>query len=432
MAFEKESKKMIKKLSVIIYWSLLIILLCLFFSNDFGLIDIRKTSIIVAVGVDIEEDEVQVTAQLAVPQPSENGENVQYTQVQGSGKTIADALNEINSKTGYYPKLLFCKLVLVGDECKKENLFKVLSCLYRRNYSELTPLVAMCAGKASDMLSMTSSVDPETSEAITQVLSTELEKSANVSSINLKDLAEQNFSVSGACYLPYVEANAPGTSEKGGNGDAVGGDKAQSGQDNSGGGESGQSEGGSGGQSASGGSSGGGGSAKGGEVEFTARKTAFFQDGEFKGIIDEQQSFALDLIKNQIRLAVLPFNYDNTHYTLGLKGVSCKVKMKVKESVPALTVNFKAKAQVQGILTIISPEKVSNDDVVKKEILQTAGEEIKSRINALFETCKSTGCDLFGAKNLLHKYNHKYFNAFKDDLLSRLNIEYKIDIQSNN
>ena len=89
---------MIKKLSVIIYWAIIIALIGLFFTNDFGLVDIRKTSIIVAVGVDTQDGEVQVTAQLAVPQPAENGENIQYTQVQGSGITVADALNEINSK----------------------------------------------------------------------------------------------------------------------------------------------------------------------------------------------------------------------------------------------------------------------------------------------------------------------------------------------
>lgn len=113
---------MIKKLSVFVYWAIIVILLGLFFTNDFGLVDIRKSSIIVAVGIDKENDEVQVTAQLAVPQPSENGDSVQYTQVQGSGYTIADALNEINAKTGFYPQLLFCKLVLIGEEIGRAHV----------------------------------------------------------------------------------------------------------------------------------------------------------------------------------------------------------------------------------------------------------------------------------------------------------------------
>lgn len=99
---------MIKRFSVFIYWAIMIALIALFFTNDYGIVDIHKSAIIVAVGIDPAGEEVQVTAQLALPQPSQSGENVQYKEVQGSGLTVADALNEINSKTGFYPRLQFC------------------------------------------------------------------------------------------------------------------------------------------------------------------------------------------------------------------------------------------------------------------------------------------------------------------------------------
>lgn len=430
----KRSDKLVKKLAIVVYWAIMIVLLGLFFSNDFGLVDIRKTSIIVAVGVDVEDGEVQVTAQLAVPQPSENGDSIQYTQVQGSGFTVADALNEINAKTGYYPKLLFCKLILIGEDCQKEELFKVLSCFYRRNYSELTALVAMCEGKASDMLAKTASLKSETTEAIRQVLSDELKKSANVSSVNLKDIAESGFSVSKACYMPYIEANKQGTSESGG-GDAIGGD-SQSGGGSSGG-SSGESSGGSGGQGGSGGGSGGqsgGGSGSGGDepLEFTARRTAIFSDGKFKGILDETQSFALDILVNEIRLAVLPFNYEDTDYTLGLKNTDGGVKLKVKVGKPTLTVSFKAKAQVQGAKVKIDPKEVSNDDVVPPKVLKTAEKAVEERFENLLKTCRETDCDILEIKNLLHKYNYKYYDAFKDDILTRMEVKYEIEIESMN
>ena len=42
----------------------------LFFSNDFGLIDVEKTAIITAVAIDKTEDgNYKVTAQIAVPKP---------------------------------------------------------------------------------------------------------------------------------------------------------------------------------------------------------------------------------------------------------------------------------------------------------------------------------------------------------------------------
>ena len=432
---------MIKKRFIpIFYWAVMLVLIGLFFTNDFGLVDIHKTSVVVAVGIDTEDEEILVTAQVAVPQPSQSGDNIQYTEVQGRGLTVADCLNEINAKTGFYPKLLFCKLILIGEECQSEDLFKVLGCFYRRNYSELTAQVAMCKGKAQEMLAMPATISPENSTAMQRVLSNELEKSANVSSVNLKDIAQTNYSVSEACYMPFIEANVQGTSEGGGNGDNVGGESGSQG------GSSGGSSGGSGGQQGGGSSGGEGGGSSGGsggqsggssggeeqKMEFTARKTAVFAGGRFVGLLNEQQSFALNILENDIRLAVIPCDANDTHYTLGLKNASGGVKLKVEKGVPKLTLSFKANAQVQGAKKIMQPDSVMFDDVVKPEILKAAEEEITDRLSQLVEICVQKNCDVLGVKSLLHKFNHKYYDAFKDDILTRMQVEYKIDIKSLN
>ena len=423
-----------KKYSVILYWLIIIALLALFFTNDFGLVDLHKTSVVVAVGVDTEDNEVLVTAQVAVPQPSQSGDNIQYTEVQGRGLTVADCLNEINSKTGFYPKLLFCKLILIGEECQKMPLFKVLGCFYRRNYSELTALVAMCKGKASEMLSLPATISPENSTAMQRALSEELKKSANVSSVNLREIAKANYGVGKACYMPFIEANVEGTSEGGGNGDNVGGESGSQGGQGGQGGQQGGGSGGSGGGEGGGqsGQSGQQGGGEGQQMEFTARKTAVFTDGTFAGLLDEQQSFALNVLKNEIRLAVLPCDADGVHYTVGLKNVGAGVNLKVKDGVPKLTVSFGALAQIQGAAKILEPDSVRFDDVVKPEILQAAEGEIRNRMEDLLKHCRETGCDLFGATGMLYKYHTKCYEAFRDDILTRMEVEYKIKIKSLN
>lgn len=421
-----------RKYSVILYWVVFLAMLCLYFSNDFGLVDIHKTSIVVAAAIDYEDEEVKVTAQLAIPQPSQSGESVKYSAVQGSGITVADALNEINSKTGFFPKLLFCRLFLIGESCQQLNLFKVMGCLYRKYFSELTALVAMCKGNGYDMLQMQAMYSQETSEAIQQVLAEEAKRSANVSSVNLKDIAMDNYSKSQACYMPYVEAIKQGTSESGGGGDNTGGETPQSPS----GGSSGESSGGSSGGGEEGGGSGGsGGSSSGGqgeEVEFTARKTAIFNNGEFAGILDENQSFALDILKNDIRVAMLPCETDTKHCTMALKSVSGDVSLKVDKGVPKLKISFDAKARIQGAEEKVDPAKTVKDDVVSKDVLKATENSVKERLEKLVNACRESGCDLLGAKERLHKFNFKYYDAFKDDLLERMQVEYDIKIDSVN
>ena len=47
-----------------------------FFSNDFGLIDVEKTSIITAIAIDKSNEEFTGTAQIAVPEATDtNSEN---------------------------------------------------------------------------------------------------------------------------------------------------------------------------------------------------------------------------------------------------------------------------------------------------------------------------------------------------------------------
>ena len=433
----------LRRVSVVFFWILFLAILVLFFTNDFGIVDIHKTSIIVAVGIDTTENEVQVTAQLAVPQPSQSGDKVEYTEVQGSGETVADALNEINAKTGFYPQLQFCKLILLGDSCKDKNIFRVMGCFYRKNYSELTAYVAMCDGKASEMLAKPTVTSDMTTTVIQRALSDELEKSANVSSVNLKDIAVAHYSQSAACYMPLVEANVQGTSEKGGNGDSVGGDKPQSGSssggESGGGGESSGSSSGEGG--GSGGSEGGEGSGSGGQsssegeqkpVEFTAKRTAIFNNGMFAGFLDEHQAFALNILKNQIRLAVLPCDTGEYHYTLGLGKAKSGLGLKIVDGTPEVTIEFKAYAQITGIKKPVEPKETVNDDKLSPEVIEAANAVVEERLASLIEVCRQTDCDFLGIKEEIFKKNYRYFEDLKDNALQKMKVNYKIDIRSRN
>ena len=84
------------------YYILIIVALSfLFFSNDFGLLDVQKTAIIMAAGIDKEGEEFIITSQVAIPQDSKQGKATESVQIVSRGKTVADAFEEINAKTGW-------------------------------------------------------------------------------------------------------------------------------------------------------------------------------------------------------------------------------------------------------------------------------------------------------------------------------------------
>ena len=384
-----------QKLSRILFLVLIAAMLFLFFANDFGLVDIHKASIVVAMGIDAEEDGVSVTVQAAVPAPArQGGSGAAYTQVTGNGKSVADALDDINAKTGFYPKLAFCNLVLLGQSCTSHNIFDVLDYFYRGDYVPLTALVGLCSGGAEEALSRRPSDGGMSASAISRAMSEELRKSANACTVNLKMLAQCGGDVGGAAYMPYIQSIESGSS----------------------GGQAGSSQS-SGAESSSG--------EEGGSAGFTCLKTAAFLNGEFAGVLSEEQSFAFNLIKNPVRLAVISVPCGGITYTLGLKNCRSSLTARVKGA-PILKVKFSARAAVQSA----EGAGVPSGQLVPQEVLRAAEDVLAQRLNSLASFCVQSGCDLLGAGGLLFRRDYSGFNSVKDNLLSSLELQTDISLVS--
>ena len=133
-------------------------LVLLFFSNDFGLIDIQKTAIVAAIGIDSSEETEgrwSITAQIAVPDANANkASNVSIP----SAETVGAGIAEVNRKTGWYPTLVHCRLILLGEDVAEGDVFRVLGYFLRSEFVEDSCLVAVCEGRAQEMLGASSPV----------------------------------------------------------------------------------------------------------------------------------------------------------------------------------------------------------------------------------------------------------------------------------
>lgn len=378
-------------------------MLFLFFTNDFGLVDIHKASIVVAVGVDVTEEGYDVTAQAAIPTPSQGEGSAAYTQVTGSGATVADAVDDINAKTGFYPKLAFCNLVVLGESCAQKDIFTVLDYFYRNDYVPLTALVGMCRGSAKELLGQKPSDGGMSSSAIQRAMSEELKNSANASTVNLKLLAQDAGSPSASSYMPLIEFSQGGS----------GGSTTAS----------------SGGSKSSGGSSQSSGAGE-NSAEFTCLTTAAFTGGAFVGILDEDMAFALNILRSEIRLAVVNCVYEGVNFTVGLKNNSSEMRMEAEAGAPVLKIKYRALANVQAAESRPAAEGSANSHLVKDGVLQSVADTIESRMSLLMDFCVQNGCDLVGVKKMLCQRRYNDYLAFKDTALSVLKVKYDIKIES--
>lgn len=391
----------VKRSLSILYLLIFAALTFLFFTNDFGLLDLRKTSVVIGVGLDIEQEEVVLTAQLAVPQPAENGENTKFNVVTGKGATVAAALNEVNVKTGFYPKLVFCKLIVLGETCFGQDITNLLDYFYRNEYTGLTLSIAACEGKASELISQQFPCGNSATDVIDKLLSSEAQASGNVSAATIKDVGEKLFSKSETAFMPYLENGV--LKEEGGQGGESGG---------------------------SGGSGGGGGAGQQcEESELTCNKCAVFSKGYFKGVLPVEQTFALNLIFSDVKHAFVQSGEGVEEKVLGLRNCKGSVDLKIEGDKPQVTFKFKATAKIQDGGVGFSPEEAKKAEV-KKEVLRQGEENITRLFNSLFENIRTLDCDVLGLRTMLYKNNHKKYNEYSEKLISDAKIKCDVTLKS--
>lgn len=404
-------KSFLKTVPMKLYIIITAIVVFSFFSNDFDLVDIQKTAVILAAGLDRTEEGFHVTAQIAVPKGSARSScGTASIDVQGDGKTVSDCISQIYSKTGWVPKLIFCNLILVGEDTAREaDIFDGLDFFLRNEYMQDSCLIATCEGSAKDMLTTISAIDDTTSQSIEKVFSGATEKSGTVLSNTLKEFAIGYYGQSKSSYMPYVRAidQDCGSSSGGGEGSSASG--------SAGGGGSGDQK------------SGGG---KGDEQKkiYYADRTALFSEGKMVALLNPEETFAYSLLQGNVFAGTMTAEEDGKPVTLSILaddgGVSLDTKNKPKAT---LSLDLKIRLFNRGVP---SPIEDISDIRISPEITENATMRLEGYLSDLWNTCKTSGCDLFNLKRTLYRSSLKKYAEWKDTLLDTADVEFKVNIET--
>lgn len=399
------------------YLIVVLVLVFLFFSGDFGTLDVQKTAIVMAVGVDRQEDTFIVTSQIAVPQSSKQGGASETVQIVSRGATVADAFEEINAKTGWYPKLVFCRLIVLGEKTAERDVFDALDFFLLDEYMSDNCLIATCDGLAKDILNVTALVDKSGSVAIQKILSPHAERVGTVLPATLREFAIGYYSDSKSGFLPIVKTQ-PQQEHVGG--------ETQSGAGNSGGASEGSQSGSSGGSSGS--------PSEGGEQEkpvFSASETALFVAGKRVGKLTSEETFAMSAVDRQLRLAAYTVAGDEAVCTLTVKSNTPKTTVKLGGDERA---TMKIEVTMSAGLLDYSKAFTLDDGVdvgdVPSGVFAAAEKLLSAQITSTFEKCRAVGCDLFRVGERLQKRSRKLYEEVGSAALE--NAVLQIDVRFRN
>ena len=420
------------------YLALVFILICMFFSNDYGMLDVQKTAIVLAVGVDREDDTFILTSQIAVPESSKQGKATQTVELVSRGKTIADAFRQINAKTGWYPKLVFCKLIVLGEKTLEKNAMDALDFFSLDEYMSDNCLVACCDGLAKDILNTQALIDSAGSIAISKVLSTHAERVGTALPASLRQFCIGYFGKSKSGFLPIVQTQ-PQQEQVGGSGSSSGsggsgGSGNQSGGDSSSGsGQGGQSSsGGSGGGSGgSGGSAGSGGAEKQEKPVFSASRTALIVEGKRVGELSEEETFAVCAVKRELKLAGFSVQNEDGVCTLSIKNNAPSSKLQLgADGRATMQISLTLTAGLLDYSTARDLNDLTDAGDVPATVFPLAAKKLKAQISSAYEKCRSCGCDVFELNSLLFKKHPKRFEALQKNALQESVLEVNVHFEN--
>ena len=391
------------------------ILLLLFLSNDFGLIDIQKTAIVAAIGIDAAEEggNVNVTAQIAVPDAS--GANKAGNVTIRNARTVGEAMAEINRKTGWYPTLVHCRLIVLGEDAAEEDVFDVLNYFLRSEFVEDSCLVAMCEGTAEDLFSAKSPIGEMTALAVAKVLSSEAQKTGLVCVTNLRDFAKGYYSPSSSGFLPMLSVMQEAESEGGQGGQtAFGPDEGGEGVACAA--EGGQGQGKSGAQNAA-------------DV-FDASRTVLFYRGRRADVLEAGETLAFNLTDTPTDFAYgdvqIVEDGETVFYNLRIRIESKKAELSLDGGAPALTFRVRANAQIADASRASGVVEIAKTAFVPDFVLRAAEETFRRRLESALAKASAGNCDLFGLRQQLHRRYPAQEERFSPTLLQDVKAVYDI------
>lgn len=353
--------------------------------------ELNDIAITTGMAIDKYEDKYKVSILISNSQKADesNKEGISGTTVyDGIGKSLSQALKEIDSKI---PKQLYfghLAVVVISNDIAKDGLDNMADYLFRNpENNERFYLVMTKDGKeAADVLKVLSPLE----EFPSQNIKLNIENADRSTAISI-DMTFDNFMKRYLergiePYLPTIEIT--GSIKKASSSTAL---------------ESTEPK-----------------------AVVKLKSVALFKESKFIDYTTDDESRGINLINSSINEMIISNKCKNDNIVTALSNVRTEKKVKFKNGKPKYIVTIKAQGDIQEVNCNIN----LNDKKVINKINKKVENKVKYLVNNGIKKAQENETDIFGFGNLLYKKNPKYFNNINDwnKEFSNIDIEVEVNI----
>lgn len=370
-----------------------------YFSSDFALIDIEKTAIIVAIGIDEgENSRYKITAQIAIPQATDTAAANDDAVVTADGNTVMEGIQNIGAKTGWHPKLSFCSLVLIGRKVAEKGIKDVIDYFIVSEKVQNSAIVAMANDKAGEILTSKTPLDAISSFAVSKIVLKSRWMTNTVPNANLRKIALTEYSPSKSSFMPVIKPIKENTkSNEGGSSSITASTKSGNSQSSSN-------------EESSGGSSGGKDVP---DKVYDASTLAVFSDFKLKGEFDEELTQIFNMLMGPLGESYITLENGDEKTLLSLSNGTRSVKVNLKNK-PTIEIKLSFKVEVSDSSKGYALDKLNRRSVVDEDTITKVADKLNVLLLKLVDKVKESGADALLIRDKIYKYSNSRFEEFKN------------------
>ena len=366
---------------------LLIICLSLCGCNDYA--ELNKLSLVTATAIDKKDNKYEVTLLIAnspkQDTSAKEGE-AKTTVYKAKGKTVAQAIKDIDRKT---PKQLYfshINVVVISEEIGKEGFLKIADWLIRHPQTRNRfYLIGVNKNKASDVLKIISPLESFPSQSIATLIE------SNKNSRSIGDTASySNFigRILETGYEPVMPTiNINGNPKKGAKQENV--ETAQP------------------------------------STYLSLGNLAIYKGDKLIKTTTKKESEIIHIINNEAKELIYNIKYKDNNASIYSNNLKTKIKLKNTNKIYIYVKGTGAIYEINGPLNI---NKIKNIKKLEKKWNNKLKKDIEETINKVKKDYKS---DIFGFGNLIYKNHPKKWKKIKNNWNDKYFKELKIKVHTN-
>lgn len=356
--------------------------------------ELNELAIVTSMGIDLTDDgEYKVSILIANGKNSQtnNREGQSQTVVySGTGNTISRAFKEINLQIPKIPYIGHLGVVVVSEEVAKEGMRNVLDYLLRSPESVKRFYLIMAKGdKAEEVIEVLSPLETFPGQSITTNIDISSEQEAISTTIPYSKFVDDLLRTGKEPTLPTISIS--GKPEKGSNNK---------------------------------------------NLESSNIKTrnklgpvALFKEDKLVYTATDSESRGINIITGQIDEMIIESKCGDGNIVVNLTGVSSKIKVKLKDNKPSVTIAVSSVGEIQEITC----DKDIQENKVILEIEKDIEKKLKKKLKKAVEVTKEYETDIFGVGNLFYKKYPNYYRKLNNwsDIYTDVEFKYNIDTKIN-